>query len=112
MAEENDNQTADHVEEAVPDTEIATTVSDVPPDFGSPEVADFPDVAFGEIDADEDEDETPDPGEPEEDDDDGGSEEPVALDQAEPEEDDDAEEDEPVLPPPSDEEEAEAGPGA
>jgi hypothetical protein len=109
MSEENDKQTASHVEEAVPDTEIATTVSDVPPDFGSPEVADFPDVAFGEID--EDEDETPDPGEPEEDDDDGGSEEPVALDQAEPEDDDNAEEDDPILPPSPDEEEAEAGSG-
>ena len=105
MANE-DNQTADHVEEAVPHSEIATTVSDMPMDFGSPEVADFPDVAFGEIDEDEDPDETPGPGEP--DDEDGGSEEPIALE--EPEQDEDDEEDDPVLPPT--EAQAEAEPGA
>ena len=57
------DQTEEHVEEAVPNSEIATTVSDIPPDFGDPSVADFPDVAFGEpVDGD---DEIPDPGEPE-----------------------------------------------
>jgi hypothetical protein len=67
MAEQPE-QTEDHVEEAVPHSEIAATVSDMPTDFGNPDVADFPDAAFGEIEGDEDENETPDPGEPEEDD--------------------------------------------
>lgn len=83
------DQTEDHVEEAVPDSEIATTVSDIPPDFGDPSVADFPDAAFGEIG---DEDETPDPGEPEGDD----VDEP---EDAQPLPDEDEETDDPVLPP-------------
>jgi hypothetical protein len=68
--QDNITQTEDHVEEAVPHSEIATTVSDMPVDFGDPGVADFPDPAFGETEADEDEDETPGENEPDEDEDD------------------------------------------
>ena len=96
------DQTEDHVEEAVPQSEIATTVSDMPPDFGNPEVADWPDAAFGEVQVegdDDDEDGTPSEGEPdgEEDDD----EEPEEVEE---EEDEDAEEEEPVMPPDEEEE--------
>ena len=51
------------VPEAVPDSGIAPTPADVPPDYGNPGVTDHADPAWGETD--DDEDETPDPGEPE-----------------------------------------------
>ena len=86
------DQTEEHVEEAVPHSDIAATVSDMPPDYGDPSVADFPDVAFGEpVDGD---DEVPDPGEPKDEDDD--EEEP---EDAESLPDEDEETDDPVLPP-------------
>jgi|1185.fasta_scaffold336547_1 hypothetical protein len=62
------NQTEDHVHEAVPISQIASTFADLPSDFGEPGLADFADPAWD----DTDEPETPDPGEPE----DGEEEEP------------------------------------
>ena len=58
MTEENPFQTSDHVEEAVPHSEIAATVSDFPTDYGNPSVVDFPDAAFGETVDEDDEDPT------------------------------------------------------
>lgn len=78
-------QTEDHLQEAVPHTEVATTVSDIPVDYGNPGMADFADPAFDEVT--EDEDETPSEGEPKDDDED--------LD----DEDEMDEEDAPVVPP-------------
>ena len=84
------DQTEEHVEEAVPHSDIAATVSDVPPDYGDPSVADFPDPAFGEpVEWDT---EVPDPGEPEPKDD---LEEP---EDADPLPDEDEETEEPTLP--------------
>jgi len=78
-------QTEDHLEEAVPHTEVATTVSDIPVDYGNPGMADFPDPVFDEVD--DDEDETPSEGEPKDDD-------------GELDDDDEMDEDEvPVVPP-------------
>ena len=51
------------VPEAVPDSGIAPTPADVPPDYGNPGVADSSDPAWDEDDNDEDE--YPDPDEPE-----------------------------------------------
>ena len=84
---EQPDQTAEHVEEAIPHSEIAATVSDIPVDFGDPGVADFPDPAFGEIDEEEDEDETPGEGEP---DDYNGDGEPED-DEEQPDDDEDEE---------------------
>ena len=99
MNENDATQTEDHVEEAVPHSEIATTVSDMPTDFGDPGVADFPDAAFGEVatpkDDDDDEDGTPGIDEPDPDDD----EEPEEPEDGGSEPDQDVEEEEPVLPP-------------
>src|SRR5262245_4661428 len=95
-------QTEDHVEEAVPHSEIAASVSDIPVDFGDPSVVDFPDAAFGEIDNDDDD--HPDDDEPSEaegtDDDEEEPGEPVLPDE-------DEEVEEPVLPPGIEEEQEE-----
>ena len=70
--ESHPDQTEDHVDEAVPISQIASTLADLPSDFGEPGLADFRDSAW-DLDADE-EGETPDGGEPDEDD-----QEPEAL---------------------------------
>lgn len=95
-------QTSDHVEEAVPHSEIATTVSDMPVDFGEPGVADWPDFAFGEADVDDDE--TPSEDEPTADDGEGDEAEDD-IDEPLPDEDEEVEE--PVLPPGIEEEQQE-----
>lgn len=87
------DQTEEHVEEAVPHSDIAATVSDMPADYGDPGVADFPDPAFGEpVEWD---DEVPDPDEPEPKDDED-DDEPLDV---QPLPDEDEESEEPVLPP-------------
>jgi hypothetical protein len=78
-------QTEDHLEEAVPTTEVTTTVSDIPVDYGNPGVADIADPAFDDV---EDEDDMPGPGEPKDDD-----------EEIEDDEDEMDEEEEPVVPP-------------
>jgi hypothetical protein len=95
-----DQQTDDHVEESVPHSETAATVSDFPTDYGNPSVVDFPDAAFDEP-VDED-DEDPDPDEPE---DDGEDEEPEPMEPGE--ENGDFEPEEPVMPPGIEEEQKE-----
>lgn len=62
IVESPPDQTGDHVEEAVPETQIASTVADLPSDFAEPGLSDFADPAWDEID---DEDESPGIGEPE-----------------------------------------------
>jgi hypothetical protein len=76
-------QTEDHLEEAVPHSEVTATVSDFPVDYGNPGVADFPDSAFDDVD---DEDEGPGDGEPGDGDEEDGEDE---MDEGE----------EPVVPP-------------
>lgn len=64
------HQTEDHVEEAVPQSEIASTIADLPNDFGDAGLADFPDPAWDEVE--DDDFETPDEGEPKAEDEDAG----------------------------------------
>ena len=60
-------QTDQGVKDAIPISEIAASPADIPPDFGTPGAADFPDPAWDEVD-DENEFELPDPDEPDADD--------------------------------------------
>jgi hypothetical protein len=80
------------VREAVPVSEIAPTVGDLPPDYGEPGVADFPDPAWDDI-TDEDVSEVPGEGEPEDDD------TPEEQEEVEQEDEQDEMEDNPVVPP-------------
>jgi len=100
MSEQEVTQTENHVEEAVPHSEIATTVSDMPVDFGDPSAVDFPDAAFGEVV--EEDDEVPGSGEPVDDDEDDTPVEEPAEEEADEEADQ-----EPVLPPGVEEEQQE-----
>jgi len=102
MAEQEITQTEDHVEEAVPHSEIATTVSDMPVDFGEPGVADWPDPAFGEVAEEETPEETPDDDDPDDEESDG--EEEVEQEDLP---DENEEPEEPVLPPGVEEEQQE-----
>lgn len=77
-------QSDPHVEEAVPHSEIATTVADIPSDFAEPGVADFADAAWGEIaDADATEEPTQDESWDIDEDDEGLDPGPVPHDQQE-----------------------------
>jgi hypothetical protein len=94
-------QTEDHVEEATPKSQIASTVADLPSDFGAPGLVDFPDPAWDDIYAVNDDDggedsEVPGEGEPEPDESD---EEGPLEDDDEPPEEEDPDESDPVVPP-------------
>jgi hypothetical protein len=92
--EENEpDQIENQVESAIPDTEIAASISDIPVDYGEPGVMDFPDAAFGE--EDDDSDELPGEGEPDDDDDEIEEEETISDEDAAAL---DAEVDEPIMP--------------
>ena len=103
---EKELETDKIVEEAVPESEIAPTPADLPPDYGQPGAADFADPAWDDV---EDEGgETPEPGEPDDEEDDDEEE-----DQADEEEinlEDEEAEGEPTVPPGIDEEEQELEP--
>jgi hypothetical protein len=84
------------VEEAVPHSEIVPTVADLPPDYGQPGLADFADPAWDDI-TDEDDNEVPGEGEPEEDENDIEEDKEAAVLEGGDEEDE--MEENPVVPP-------------
>lgn len=87
------DQTEDHVYSAVPLSDTASTVADLPSDFGAPGLVDFADPAWDDI-TDDDVLEVAEPDEPEPDEDD--DEEPEEI---EPDDDEGEDEEDPVVPP-------------